>query len=99
METQLNCFSGYYRTHTFGGAKMLANWLLHPAETTEILNRQKAIQELSEKIDWRQDLEASAMLIEEVSEPTHQLLAWNDAPANQKIQQPLFQIYTYSYDY
>lgn len=80
------------RTHTFGGAKMLANWLLHPAETTEILNRQKAIQELSEKIDWRQDLEAFAMLIEEVSEPTHQLLAWNDAPANQKIQQPLFQI-------
>lgn len=80
------------RTHTFGGAKMLANWLLHPAETDEIINRQKAVQELSMKIDWRQDLEASAMLIEEVSEPTHQLLAWNDAPANQKIQQSLFQI-------
>ncbi len=83
------------RTHTFGGAKMLADWILHPAQTNEILNRQKAIQELSAKIDWRQDLEASAMLIEEVAEPTDKLLAWNNAPANQTIKKSLFQIARY----
>ena len=78
------------RTHTFDGAKTLANWLQHSADTTEILLRQKAVEELSPKIDWRQDLEASAMLIEEVAESTDKLLAWNDTPANLKINQPLF---------
>ncbi len=78
------------RTHTFDGAKTLANWLQHSAETPEILLRQKAVEELSPKIDWRQDLEASAMLIEEVAESTDKLLAWNNTPANPKINQPLF---------
>ena len=79
------------RTHTYTGGSTLANWLKFPAQKTEILNRQESIEELSDKIDFRQDLEASALLIEEVAEPTQKLLAWSEEPENETIKKPLFQ--------
>lgn len=79
------------RTHTYVGAKELALWLQETATINTILQRQEAIETLKAKIDWRQNFEASAMLIEEVAEPVDKLLAWNSSPANTKIQQPLFQ--------
>jgi MutS domain V/MutS domain III len=79
------------RTHTYTGGVTLANWLKSPAQKTEILSRQNAIEELSSKIDFRQDLEASAILIEEVSEPTTKLISWNEQPENETIIKPMFQ--------
>ncbi|MGL6266742.1 MAG: hypothetical protein ACRC2O_02410, partial [Chitinophagaceae bacterium] len=40
------------------GNKLLANWLMNPADQQEILPRQKAIQELSRQTGWRQELQA-----------------------------------------
>ncbi len=79
------------RTHTYTGASTLANWLKYPANKSEIENRQQAIEELSVKIDFRQELEASAFLIEEVAEPTHKLLSWSHSPENEDIKKPIFQ--------
>ncbi|MDZ7900863.1 MAG: DNA mismatch repair protein MutS [Arcicella sp.] len=79
------------RTHTYTGANTLANWLKYPAQKFEILNRQESIEELANKIDFRQDLEASALLIEEVSEPTQKLISWSAEPENEIIKKPIFQ--------
>jgi hypothetical protein len=79
------------RTHTYTGGATLANWLKFPSQKTEILRRQESIEELSAKIDFRQDLEASAMLIAEVSEPTQKLMDWSEEPENETIKKPLFQ--------
>lgn len=79
------------RTHTYTGADMLAEWLKFPAEKSEILVRQEMVEELSSKINFRQDLEASAMLIEEVSEPTDKLLQWSQSLENEEIKKPIFQ--------
>jgi len=79
------------RTHTYTGAGMLAEWLKSPATKSEILVRQEIVEELSSKIDFRQNLEASAMLIEEVAEPTHKLLQWSQSPENEEIKKPIFQ--------
>jgi MutS domain V/MutS domain III len=79
------------RTYTYTGANTLANWLKYPAQKSEIESRQQAIEELSTKIDFRQDLEASALMIEEVSEPTQKLISWNQLPENEDIKKPIFQ--------
>ncbi len=79
------------RTHTYTGASTLANWLKYPANKTEIESRQQAIEELTVKIDFRQNLEAFAMLIEEVAEPTQKLILWSEEPENETIKKPLFQ--------
>jgi len=46
------------RTTSDMGEKALAYWLLQPANTTVILQRQEAVKELSAKTEWRQQLEA-----------------------------------------
>ena len=79
------------RTHTYTGGSTLANWLKFPAQKTEILNRQESIEELSDKIDFRQDLEATSLLIEEVAEPTQKLISWSQSPENEEIKKPIFQ--------
>jgi hypothetical protein len=83
------------RTHTYTGANTLADWLKYPAHKSEIENRQQTIEELSAKIDFRQELEASAFLIEEVSEPTHKLISWSQSPENEDIKKPIFQFGKY----
>ena len=46
------------RTTTQIGQQALANYLLHPTDKKEILDRQAAIQELKDQLDWRQHLQA-----------------------------------------
>jgi len=38
--------------------KMFANWLLHPSSDESIIGRQEAIKELTQKIEWRQQLQS-----------------------------------------
>lgn len=47
------------RAETALGRQQLADWLLEPATSTDISQRQAAVCELRNDIDWRQDLQAS----------------------------------------
>ncbi len=64
------------RTSTASGKQWLADYLQTPAEKTKILLRQEAITELSEKLDWRQDFQATGQ--ETNDSPVHvkQLKEW-----------------------
>ena len=75
------------RTRTHAGAQTLANWLKAPASPEEILARQEAVRELSEKLDWRQTTEATAGLQESAAESTAALLAWMAEPPNPVVDQ------------
>ena len=56
-------FSKFNRTVTVQGKVQLAHWLLHPVLVKEdIETRQKGIQELINKLDWRQEYLANGML-------------------------------------
>lgn len=64
------------RTTTKGGKDTVANWLLSGADKQEILERQEASIELSEKIDWRQDFEARGMHFEMQQTNSDLLIDW-----------------------
>jgi len=49
------------RTTTFIGRKTISTWLSKKSNKKEILNRQNAVNELSENIDWIQDYQACGM--------------------------------------
>lgn len=49
------------RTNSQQGNQRLADWLLEPAVAKTILARQKAVQELCIKSNWRQELQAHGM--------------------------------------
>jgi len=49
-------------THTVRGERCLARWLGEPAETEVVVRRQRAVAELSEAVELRQELEASAAI-------------------------------------
>jgi hypothetical protein len=61
------------------GEEVLARWLLSPSPTVEILERHKAISELRDRLDFREDL---AVLGEDAKVGVHPdaLLAWAGAP-------------------
>lgn len=46
------------RTHSQQGNQLLADWLLTPATPQVIQERQKAVQELMQQTNWRQELQA-----------------------------------------
>ena len=64
---------------TRGGEDTLAQWLLHPAASEVVIERQAAVEELRTKLDLREDL---ALLGEDVRSQTHpdKLIAWAEAP-------------------
>src|SRR5690606_37696075 len=49
------------RTTTESGMILLSKWLSEPASNNEINERQIAIKEVSPKLEWRQDFQASGM--------------------------------------
>ena len=46
------------RTTSQQGNRLFANWLLQPAQATEIIQRQQAVKELATHAAWRQQLQA-----------------------------------------
>lgn len=64
------------RTRTHEGATRLAQYLLQPAQPHLIFLRQQAVQALNPHINWRQDIEATAMLNENISLSTAGLRTW-----------------------
>jgi DNA mismatch repair ATPase MutS len=51
------------RTATPSGEETLADWLKAPSGKEEIVERQESIAELSEQIDWRQEIQATELEI------------------------------------
>jgi len=68
------------RTTTESGNAHLATWLSTPAAKEVILERQEAIQELTPKLDWRQDFQASGMHFKNTKSDYNKLLAWIEKP-------------------
>ena len=64
------------RTSIARGRKCLAGWLSHPAEPAIIVERQQAVAELSDKLDWRQEFYASGRLSKETEQDYEALIAW-----------------------
>ncbi len=83
------------RTHTHLGASVLADWLKKPSEISAILARQSAVEGLRSAIDFRQDLEAVALLESAIVEPTDDLLRWVQEPDNQKLNKAFFKVVKY----
>ncbi|MCF8379060.1 MAG: hypothetical protein K9H49_05745 [Bacteroidales bacterium] len=77
---QHSIFQLVNRTTTESGMKRLSEWLSEPATNDEILDRQKAIIEISQKLDWRQDFQASGMHFQSKKSDYHKLLDWVKAP-------------------
>jgi DNA mismatch repair ATPase MutS len=68
------------RTTTESGMILLSEWLSEPAPNNEIHDRQKAIKELAQKLDWRQDFQASGMHFQNKKSDYNKLLDWVEAP-------------------
>lgn len=77
---QHSIFQLVNRTTTESGRIRLSEWLSEPAFNHEIHDRQKAIKELSQKPDWRQDFQASGMHFQNKKSDYYKLLDWVSAP-------------------
>ena len=62
------------------GAEALANWLSSAAAPDEVLERQSAIRELKDKIEWRQDLQAFGKETSIKRSTFNKLMAWVHEP-------------------
>lgn len=69
------------RCSTAGGKRRLAAWLQLPAGREEVLQRQEAVNELLQDMDWRQNFQAHGLESEEKEEDTATLLNWISEPA------------------
>lgn len=70
-------FQNLNRTATFIGKKILAEKMLKLSPNDEILSNHKAIQELSEKLDWRQEFLAFAKISNDSQSNYDTLLKWS----------------------
>lgn len=77
---QHSIFQLLNRTTTESGMILLSEWLSEPASNDEIHDRQKAIKELSQKLDWRQKFQASGMHFQNKKSDYYKLLDWVEAP-------------------
>jgi len=68
------------RSSTAIGRKCLANYLSAPASNEVIRERQVAAKELSEKLDWRQDLQACGMDTKDDIQHVQALQKWLTMP-------------------
>lgn len=68
------------RTTTESGRIHLSEWLSEPASNDEILDRQQAIKELAQKLDWRQDFQAAGMHFQNKKSEYYKLLEWVEEP-------------------
>lgn len=68
------------RTTTESGNQLLAKWLSAPASKPVIEERQEAIKELSDDLEWRQSFEAAGMAFSNEKSQYQKLLDWTKAP-------------------
>jgi len=70
-------FQNLNRTATFIGKKKLANQLLTLSPNEEIIRNQTAVKELSEKLDWRQNFLALAIISNDSKASYEGLMKWS----------------------
>lgn len=70
-------FQNLNRTATFIGKKTLANLLLHTLSETEILKNQEAINELKNKLEWRQEFQAFGIISEDSKQSYEAIKHWS----------------------
>lgn len=70
-------FQNLNRTATFIGKKKLANQLLTLSSNEEIIRNQRAVKELSEKLDWRQNFLALAKISQDSKASYEGLMKWS----------------------
>lgn len=75
-------FQNLNRTATFIGKKTLANQLLTLSSNEDIRRNHEAVQELSKKIDWRQEFLAFAKISNDNQTSYKTLLQWNRFNSN-----------------
>ncbi len=68
------------RTTTSMGKKRLAEYLTTVADASEIRDRQQAISELQDQLEWRQKFRAHGMSTEDAPEHLEQLKTWLAQP-------------------
>ena len=78
---QHSIFQLLNRTTTESGRIRLAEWLSHSATNAEVQDRQEAIKELAQKLEWRQDFQASGLHFQNKNSDYKKLLEWVEAPA------------------
>lgn len=77
------------RTTTIAGNRILANWLRAPSQNELIIARQKAVNELSSRVQWRQTFQAVGMQFPHTENDLENLLSWINIPANFRLKIPL----------
>ncbi len=77
---QHSIFQLLNRTTTESGKILLSEWLTEPAHVNEIHDRQEAVKELSQKLDWRQDFQAFGMHFQNKKSDYNKLLDWVETP-------------------
>ncbi|MCV2484408.1 DNA mismatch repair protein [Flavobacterium sp. SH_e] len=75
-------FQNLNRTASFIGKKTLAYLLLNTLPKTEILENQEAINELKNKIDWRQEFQALAIISEDSKQSYEAIKHWTSFQNN-----------------
>lgn len=68
------------RTTTESGRILLSKWLSKAASNDEIDDRQNAIKELAQKLDWRQRFQASGLHFQNKKSDYFKLLEWVEQP-------------------
>jgi hypothetical protein len=62
------------------GRGVLARWLMEPADRVEIVDRQRAVAELVNPVEWRLELAAHGELVRGGQQEVDRLLAWAEGP-------------------
>lgn len=75
-------FQNLNRTASFIGKKTLAELLLHTLPEAEILENQEAINELKNKIDWRQEFQALAIISQDSKQSYEAIKHWTSFTNN-----------------
>ena len=73
---EYSLFSLLSRATTSFGRITLASWLDKSGSREQILARQTAVEELAEKLDWRQGLQAAGRMHENAGEKPEAIAAW-----------------------
>ncbi len=70
------------RTTTESGSERLAAWLSEATSSAEMIERQRAVQELMPKLGWRQEFQAAGQHFTNRQSDFRKLLAWLDEPVH-----------------
>ncbi len=64
------------RTTAEQSSKLLSDWLLAPADANSIIDRQDAVKELTQQMEWRQQLQAIGTANSITIEVQHRITKW-----------------------